>query len=154
MSKDEILEAYFNIIYVGPNIYGVQSGAKYYFNKDVSELSLAECAFLAGINNAPNTYNPFTEKDRTERITNRTKTVLNKMLELRAIDTNEFETAIVEVENGLNFSKGSFETKSNVYSYHTEVLINELIEDFSNKNLIPKEFATNYFVLSKSTIYK
>ena len=153
MSKDEILEAYFNIIYVGPNIYGVQSGSKYYFNKDVSELSLAECAFLAGINNAPNTYNPFTEKDRTERIANRTKTVLNKMLELKAIDSSEFEAAVAEVENGLNFNKGTFETKSNVYSYHTDALINELIEDFSNKNLIPKEFATNYFVLSKSTIY-
>ncbi len=153
MSKDEILEAYFNIIYVGPNIYGVESGAKYYFNKHVSDLSLAECAFLAGINRAPNSYNPFTEKDRSEKIASRCKTVLNKMLELKVIDSDEYEVAVAEVENGLHFSKGSFESQSNVYSYHTDALINEIIEDFSNKNLIPDEFATNYFVLSKSTIY-
>ena len=154
MSKDQILEAYFNIIYVGPNIYGVQSGAKYYFNKDVSELSLSECAFLAGINNAPNTYNPFTEKDRTEKITKRTKTVLNKMLELGFIDNNEFEMAVSEVEQGLNFNKGTFDTRpSMIYSYHTDALLNEIIEEFADKNFITKDFATNYFALSKSTIY-
>ena len=47
-SKDEILELYLNVIYVGPNIYGVQTGAKYYFDKEVEDLSLAECAYLAG----------------------------------------------------------------------------------------------------------
>ena len=153
ISKDEILEAYLNIIYVGPNIYGVKAGAKYYFNKDVSDLSLAECSFLAGINNAPNTYNPFTENDRTERIQKRTKTVLNKMLELQAISSDEFETAMSEVESGLKFDKGSFESKSdNFYLYSTNPALNELIEDFANKNLISKEFATNYFALSSSII--
>ena len=62
-SKNEILSTYLNVIYVGPNIYGVEAGAKYYFNKSVQQLSLAECAFLAGINNSPNSYNPFGEKD-------------------------------------------------------------------------------------------
>ena len=78
-SKDEILELYLNVIYVGPNIYGVQTGAKYYFSKDATDLSLAECAFLAGINNAPNYYNPFGDTDKSEKIENRTKTVLSKM---------------------------------------------------------------------------
>ena len=50
LSKDEILTSYLNIIYIGPSIYGVENGSKYYFNKPTSELSLAECAFLAGIN--------------------------------------------------------------------------------------------------------
>ena len=67
MSKEEILEAYLNIIYVGPNIYGVEMGAEYYFSKSAKELSLAECAYLAGINNSPNSYNPFRkEKDNKE----------------------------------------------------------------------------------------
>ena len=66
-TKQEILEIYLNIIYVGPNMYGVQTGAKYYFNKDVSSLSLAECAYLAGINNSPNSYNPFEETDNKEK---------------------------------------------------------------------------------------
>ena len=66
LEKDDILEAYLNIIYVGPNIYGIDLGAKYYFNKDLSELSLSECAFLAGINKSPKLYNPFTSKDNLE----------------------------------------------------------------------------------------
>ncbi len=62
LSKEEILGGYLNAIYVGPNIYGVGAGAKFYFNKNVENLSLAECAFLAGINNSPNSYNPFERK--------------------------------------------------------------------------------------------
>ena len=82
-SKEEILDMYLNIIYVGPNIYGVGAGSQYYFSKDVQNLTLAECAFLAGINNSPNSYNPFDdETDNTEKIKNRTITVLDKMLEL------------------------------------------------------------------------
>lgn len=154
MTKNEILEAYLNIIYVGPNIYGVKSGAKYYFNKDISELSLAECAFLAGINNSPYSYNPFIEKDYSEKIEKRTKTVLNKMLELGYINQEDFEKASIEVENGLKFDKGSFEKESfdiNISLYNT--IKNQLIEDFSLKNMIPKEFAANYFALSQSIIY-
>ena len=78
-SKEEILEMYLNIIYVGPNVYGVQTGAKFYFNKDVEDLTLAECAYLAGINNSPNYYNPFEGYDNEEDIINRTLTVLQKM---------------------------------------------------------------------------
>ena len=65
-SKEEILEMYLNIIYVGPNIYGVQAGSRYYFDKDAEDLSLAECAYLAGINNSPTSYNPFVDDDNTE----------------------------------------------------------------------------------------
>ena len=85
---------YLNVIYVGPNSYGVQTGAKYYFNKDVSDLSLAECAYLAGINNSPNSYNPFSkDADNTEKIKNRTLTVLQKMLELGYISEDEYNSA-------------------------------------------------------------
>ena len=51
---EEILEAYFNIIYTGPSIYGVKEAALYYFDKNISDLNLEECAFLAGLNNSPN----------------------------------------------------------------------------------------------------
>jgi len=107
LSKDEILEAYLNIIYVGSNIYGVEQGAKYYFNKNVQELTLAECAFLAGLTHSPNSYNPFRNNSDFEKIAHRTKVVLEKMLELKYIDPNEYNSAIQEVENGLNFEKGN-----------------------------------------------
>ena len=77
---------YLNIIYVGPNVYGIETGANYYFNKSVSDLSLEECAFLAGINNSPNSYNPYGDKDNTEKIKTRTKTVLSKMLKIKYIN--------------------------------------------------------------------
>ncbi len=57
-SKEEILELYLNLIYMGSGCYGVQSAAQTYFGKDVSELSLAECASLAGITNNPSLYGP------------------------------------------------------------------------------------------------
>ena len=152
-SKDEILEAYLNIIYTGPNIYGVQEAAHYYFNKNISDLSLAECAYLAGINNAPNSYNPFSDTDKTEKINNRTKTVLDKMLELEYISQDEYNSAISEVDNGLNFKKGEITTDSSVYSYHTDALINEVISDLSDKKHISQDFATNFFYMSGVNIY-
>lgn len=154
MDKDEILETYFNIIYVGPNIYGVQSGAKYYFNKDVSKLSLAQCAFLAGINNAPNSYNPFNkEKDNTEKIEKRTKIVLNKMLELGYITEKDYNDSMTEVKKGLEFEKGDIKSKNNVYSYHSDATISEVISDFAKSKKISKTFATNYFYMADAKIY-
>ena len=73
LSKDEVLEAYLNIIYVGPHMYGVEVGSQYYFSKLSSNLSLEECAFLAGMNNSPNSYNPFGEKDNSEKIKKKNK---------------------------------------------------------------------------------
>ena len=152
-SKDDILEMYLNVIYVGPNVYGVQTGAKYYFNKDVEDLTLAECAYLAGINNSPNYYNPFEGYDNEEDITDRTLTVLQKMLELGKIDESEYEEAEKEVKSGLNFDEGDIEIGDCVYSYHTDALINEVIEDLAEEKNISEEFAKNYLYLSGSTIY-
>ena len=152
-SKEEILDMYLNVIYVGPNIYGVGAGSKYYFNKNVQELSLAECAFLAGINNSPNSYNPFDEEtDNTEKIQNRTITVLDKMLELEYITEEEHDTAVAEVENGLSFDKGNVESGDGIYSYHTDALITEIMEDIADKKNISEDFATNYIYLSGLTI--
>lgn len=58
ISKNEILELYLNILFVGGNnIHGVELGAEYYFNKSAKDLSIAECVFMAAINHSPNTYN-------------------------------------------------------------------------------------------------
>lgn len=152
-SKEEILEAYFNIIYTGPNIYGVQEASHYYFNLNVNDLSLAKCAFLAGINNAPNSYNPFSDTDRTEKITKRTKTVLNKMLELGYISNDEYNNAISEVDSSFAFSKGEIKSDTTIYSYHTDALVNEIISDLAERKNISQDFATNFFYLSGSSIY-
>lgn len=155
MDKNQILESYLNIIYVGPNVYGVEKGAEYYFNKSVSELDLAECAFLAGINHAPNAYNPFNkEKDNTEKIKKRTKIVLNKMLELENITENEYEEAVAKVEKGIKFEENDVKPEGNgVYSYHTDALLLEVISDLAEEKKISKTFATNYLYMANAKVY-
>ena len=152
-SKDEIITCYLNTIYVGPNIYGVESGAKYYFDKSAKDLSLEECAFLAGINHSPNSYNPYTESDNSEKIKKRTKIVLNKLEELDKISSSECDEAIAKVNEGLNFQKAEQKAGSGVYSYHTDALINQVTDEIKEKYKIPKQFAQNYLELSGSTIY-
>ena len=144
MSKEEILELYLNVIYVGPNIYGVETGSEYYFNKSTQNLTLEECAFLAGINNSPNSYNPFGKEDNKEKINKRTKTVLAKMKELKYISSDEYDTAVANVDNGLNFKNGTISTGDAIYSYHTDALLTQLISDLEKKKNMSEDFATNY----------
>ena len=154
LTKDEILGSYLNVIYVGPGIYGVDNGAKYYFNKSASELTLEECAFLAGINHSPNSYNPFGDTDNSEKIKNRTITVLDKMEELGYITEDEYNLAAQNVNNGLDFNKGTVEAKSDgVYSYHTDALISEIVNDLEEEYHISETFATNYINMAGLTIH-
>ncbi len=144
LSKNQILELYLNLIFFGgSNIHGVELGAQYYFNKSAKDLDLAECAFLAGINNSPNIYDPFhTDKDRTdeednERIRIRVKTVLAKMkeqkenLEINFTD-EEYNAAVAKVDAGLTFTKGNI--TQNIYSYHTDAAIEEIIKQLMTEN--------------------
>ena len=153
ISKDQILELYFNIIFVGGNKsnLGVEVAAEYYFNKPASELSLAECAFLAGINHSPNKYNPYGEKDHTELIKNRTKTVLYKMKELGHITQTEYDEAVAQVEEGLKFEQSN--SLGTMYSYHTDATIAQVIEDIAKEKEISKSLATTYVYSSGLTIY-
>ncbi len=153
VSKDEILEGYLNVIYVGPNLYGVQTGAKYYFNKTVDQLSIAQCAFLAGINNSPNSYNPFTDSDNDEKISKRTKTVLSKMKELGYINEETYNSSVSEVDKGLGFIKGNIQDVTPLYSYHTDSLIPEVTEDIAKKYNISETFAENYLEMAGLTIH-
>mgnify|MGYP000486100825 CR=1 FL=1 len=77
MSKDEIMEAYLNTINLGQNCLGVQSAAKRYFNKDVSELTLSESAVIAGITQSPGNLNPITNPQKNQK---RRDKVLKNML--------------------------------------------------------------------------
>ena len=76
LTKNQILELYLNLIGLGGQSYGVEMAAQSYFNKSAKDLSLAECAYLAGINHAPSSYRPFSDdEEMQEKIKNRTKTV-------------------------------------------------------------------------------
>ena len=138
LSKSQILELYLNEIFMGNTVYGVESGARYYFDKSAKELSLAESAFLAGINDSPNYYNPFGEEDKTETINNKTKLVLGKMLEVKDengntfINQEQYDEAVAEVDAGLKFKKGNFSNSSDLSFLEVEA-INEVVEDMMEK---------------------
>jgi len=99
-SKSEILQAYLNEIYLGQrgssSISGVAKAAQFYFAKDVGQLSLAECALLAGLIQAPNSHSPFNSVERAEK---RRNIVLQKMFEEQLISAEEFQSAKAEKIN-------------------------------------------------------
>ncbi len=160
LSKSQILELYLNLIFLGGRSFGVEVASNYYFSKSAKDLSLAESAFLAGINDGPNYYKPFsTDEKDIEKIKKRTKTVIEKMYELgksnpqhkAAITEEEYKTAIAEVDNGLAFNKGTI--TQTIYSYHTDAAINQVKKDLKEKNGWTDEY-TDYYVKSGGiTIY-
>ncbi len=156
LSKDQILELYLNLIYMGgnTNIYGVEVAANYYFSKSASELDLAESAFLAGINNTPNSYDPFIEENAAnlEKIKTRTKTVLSKMNELGYISSQEeYEAAIAKVDEGLPFKKGT--VAQNLYSYHTDAAILQIVNQLMEEKDLTYDAAYLYLCSGGFTIY-
>ena len=90
-SKDEIFEMYLNKIYYSDGIYGVKTASQYYFDKELSDLNLAESAYLAGLPQLPNRYNLYED---AESGTQRTHTVLTMMLEHDRITEEEYNQAI------------------------------------------------------------
>ena len=153
MSKDQIIEIYLNLIYIGnggSEKHGVEIGSEYYFNKTAKDLSIAQCAFLAGINHSPNAYNPYSGNDVTEKISKRTKTVLSQMKKFDYITQEEYDAAVAEVDAGFKFENG---VKGNIYSSHTDALITQLIQQIMDEKQISKDAAETYLQTSGLTIY-
>ncbi len=98
-TKDEILEMYLNTVYYGNQAYGVAAAAEVYFNKPVSELTLAESALLAGLPQAPNYLDPFTNPEAARE---RQRIVLDLMRRQGYIDDAQMEAALAEE---LHFAK-------------------------------------------------
>ncbi|QLG89717.1 penicillin-binding protein 1A [Chitinibacter bivalviorum] len=92
LSKDQILELYINQIYLGQRAYGFASAAQIYYGKDISNLTIAEMAMLAGLPKAPSAYNPVVNPKRAKL---RQLYVLRRMHELNKITTAEYEAAKV-----------------------------------------------------------
>jgi penicillin-binding protein 1A len=90
LSKDEILQLYFNQIYLGQRAYGFAAASQIYFGKSLNQLSVAEMAMLAGLPKAPSAYNPVVNPKRAKL---RQMYVLRRMHELHFIDTPQFEAA-------------------------------------------------------------
>lgn len=124
--KNWILENYLNTINLGQNTLGVQAASQRYFNKDVSELTLSECAVIAGITQNPSRYNPVSNPDaNAER---RTK-VLNNMLDQGYIDQAAYDTAMADNVYDRIQIVDSETASDNINSYFVDALTEQVIDD-------------------------
>ncbi|MDD3437235.1 MAG: PBP1A family penicillin-binding protein [Candidatus Gastranaerophilales bacterium] len=89
--KGKILEMYMNNVYLGSGAYGVEGAAQVYFNKHLENLTLAECALIAGLPQAPSIYSPFHDKELSIRRRNQ---VLKRMYKMRFISNDEYKKAL------------------------------------------------------------
>lgn len=92
-SKDQILELYLNQVYYGSGAYGVEAASKVYFGKSVKDISLAQCALIAGLPQSPSTSSPYIDKDKAIR---RRDLVLSRMFEQKFINRTERDDALAE----------------------------------------------------------
>lgn len=121
LTKDQILELYMNTIYLAQGVNGVQTASRLYFDKDVSELSLAQCASIAGITQYPSYYDPFLQPENNKA---KQEVVLRKMLELGKISQEEHDQAVAEK---LDFKKGNMQVKVSYQSYMAETVISDAV---------------------------
>ena len=130
MSKDDILELYMNSINLGQNTLGVQAASRRYFDKNVSDLTLSECAVIAGITQNPSKYNPISHPDKNAE---RREKVLNNMLEQGYITQSEYNTAINDdVYSRIKTVNESMDVES-VNTYFVDAVIDQVIEDLMNQ---------------------
>lgn len=145
-SKDEILEAYLNTLRLSYRWGGVQAGANYFFGKNVSDLTLAEAASLAGITKNPYEYNPY---EFPEKNIQRRNDILYFMFEQELITEEEYNAALEE-ELVLN---NSIQQNSAVYSYFTDMVIDQVIDDLMVEYDMTKSEATSYLYNGGLRIY-
>ena len=139
-SKQEILELYLNTIYLGNGCYGVQTAAQYYFGKDVSQLTVAECASLIGITNNPSVYSPLRNDKTRANNKERQENILKEMLSQGYIDETAYQSANSETLTFTDGSTtadelvaaaeaGSTESSSQYNSYFVDQVIRDVVSD-------------------------
>ncbi len=141
-AKEYILEAYLNSIPLGHGKYGVKAAAAYYFNKELSELNLAESACLAGITQNPSLWSPISNKDQNKI---RTGNVLDKMLELGYITQEQHDQAANEdIYSRIEAQMQSVDSKAEFYhSYFVDQVITDLANDIATEKNLTKAEAYN-----------
>lgn len=155
-TKDQILESYLNTIFLGGNYYGVQVAANGYFGKSLKQLTLRECAMLAGLTRSPNYYNPRanfytrnTEGSNTPDITNnRTDYVLRQMRDNGMITQQEYNAAL-DRKTATVLEKSPASTDLYKYPHYVEYAISDVIDTFLNLNGLENTQANRYAMENK-----
>lgn len=127
-SKKDILEAYLNTVYLGAGCYGVKTAAEKYFDKEVKDLTLVECATLAAITKAPYTLNPINYYDACME---RRDLCLYYMHEEGKINDRRYNAALKQKVKIVNkkTSTDTSQEETNILSWYEEYVIDEVIAD-------------------------
>ncbi len=135
-SKQEILELYLNVINLSDNCYGVGSASRRFFSKDVSELTLIECACIAAITNNPSYYNPLTHPENNKE---RRDLILAQMYEQGYITREEF---IDNYGKELVLNPDDNVIKTSVHSWYVDMVINDVIYDLQHEKGMSQKAAS------------
>ncbi len=150
LSKNVILENYLNTINLGSNCLGVQAAANRYFNKDVGDLTLSECAVIAAITQNPSSLNPIRFPENNQR---RQQTVLLKMKEQGYITQSEYDAAIADDVYSRIQITSSISSTGNVFSYFTDAVIEQVVDDLQSRLGYTQTQAYNLLYSGGLTIY-
>lgn len=150
--KDTILENYLNTINLGAGSYGVQAAARQYFDKDVWDLNLSECATLAGITQNPTKFNPIINPDSNRK---RRKEVLQHMLDQNYITQDQYDEALSDdVYSRIQAAQEkNSSTENTVYTYFEDELTDQIINDLMNIKGYTKKQATNLLYSGGLKVY-
>lgn len=159
-TKDEILEAYLNIVNYGSGCNGVQSAANLYFAKNISDCSIAECAAIAGITQNPSAYNPLEYPEANKE---RRETVIRAMYDQKMITKDEYESAMKESKNMKfvgNYNNPMLEQEENeeddssdVLNWYTDALLKDLKVDLAQALNISEDSASSKIYTEGLKIY-
>ena len=129
-TKNEILELYLNLIYLGSGVYGVEAASQTYFGKSVKDLTLAESALIAGLPKAPSVYSPIKNPDLAKK---RRDIVLQQMLSAKIITSVEYNLA-----KAIEISPAPQKARQNKAGYFIEYIKTSLKEQFDLQNIYSK----------------
>ncbi|ERI90733.1 penicillin-binding protein, 1A family [Clostridiales bacterium oral taxon 876 str. F0540] len=137
LSKSQILEAYMNTIPFAGTVYGVEAASNYYFNKPAKDLTLLQCAYIAGLPQSPTRYNAFSEsakKDPSVYLT-RTKSVLTMMYKNNYLSKADYDKAVAELNpKNLAFNQASTASKNRLnYEWFALPAIDQIKKDMQSQ---------------------
>jgi len=148
-TKEQILESYLNTIFMGGSYYGVNVAAYGYFGKELDELTLRECAMLAGMTRSPNYYNPrrnfysIGTSSAADITNNRTDYVLRQMRENGLISTQEY-TAALDRSTATVLEKSPASTDMYPYAHYVEYAISDVVDTFLELRNLENTSANRY----------
>ena len=153
-TKDQILEAYLNVVNFGNNCQGVESAAQLYFDKSIKDCSIAECAAIAGITQNPSLWNPLVYPENNKK---RREIVINEMYDQGKITKSEYDNAMKESANmtfvGFQNTKEDDDDNDYVQNWYIDQVFYDLKEDLALYYNISEEAASEKLYTEGLKIY-